>query len=157
MISLSKKEFKPKVILLSLLFVPLIVLNIIGIIVDYTYILIVTLLSILILYFVFLLCLKLYLKPNRKYMVIENDKIKFYKLIKTKEILDFEIAFEEIEVVDYYKITSLKAWILSLISYRVPKCVFLTLKNKDEKFIGYLELNLVNIIFQGKNIKIILH
>ena len=155
MINLSQKEFLPQFILISLLFIPSIVAIFVATIVEYDLKKLILFLSFLVIYLIVYLFLKSFFKKNRRFLLKKEDKIKVFNNYKGKPSLDFEIDIQDISFIEYLNIISVKGWVYSLISYHVPKCVFITLNNGRQLFLGYLNISQVEEIFQQVNIKII--
>ena len=84
------------------------------------------------------------------YVIIVYDDV-----IKGK--LELTLSFDQIHALTYYQITSFKGWLLSLLTYRLPKSVYVQYtdgKNFDERFIGYLDYADVKKIADITNTKL---
>ena len=81
-----------------------------------------------------------------------SKRKKHYLLLKDNEI-KLEVQFYEIVRFEYYRINSIKGWLM-LFSYIFPKCVYLTYNSNGEeqkKFIGYLDIGDIKEVSKKTN------
>ena len=159
MIYLKQKQFKPAVILLSILFSPAIIVMLITTIAFYKLELLIILLSLVIIYLLLLLFfLKVsYSKKNYLELGRDNMKIVYPNINKGENELD--INYSEINSFDYYKITSFKGWLI-LTSFVLPQCVFITYNNNGNEItelMGHLDYEYIKNLASEKKIKFIEH
>ena len=156
---LEKKQFKPSVILLSVIFLPIIITIIIAICLTFKKELLLALFTIVLIYSVLIIVFWKISQCKNKYLLLENDRIKvIYPNINNGENR-LELSLKQIVKIDYYKITSFKGWFI-LFSFVVPKCVFITYKkdnNEYTDFIGYMDFDDVKKFANNNDIKLIIH
>ena len=150
---LEQKQFKPAMILFGIPFIPCIIGLIIVNIMSFKIELLIMLLIILGIYLTLVIILWKLSIRKKQYLFIEDKvmKLEFYDSINGKTKL--ELQFDEIIQFEYYRINSIRGWLM-LFSYIFPKCVYLTYNvNGDEqtRFIGYLDIKDVKEISKITN------
>lgn len=159
MIYTNKAILKPIIIVLSVLFIPsIIVLTIYCIFFSnfQGYII----LAIFI--FLFIVGIIVAIKEaysHRNYIKINTSffEIKFDNLSSNGQAII--VNYDDIVQIGYYKINSFISW-LQLLSYQIPKVAFITIHENENiitKAIGYFEKNDLIKICESKNIKLIIH
>lgn len=138
---LEQKQFKPAMILFGIPFIPCIVGLIIANIILFKIELFILLLVIIFIYVIAVMSFwKLSRRQNHYICVKEsNIELEFCDFVNGETKL--ELQFNQITKFEYYKITSIRSWLM-LFSYVFPKCVYITyILNGEEqtKFIGYLD------------------
>ena len=159
MIYTNKAILKPIIIVLSVLFIPsIIVLTIYCIFFSnfQGYII----LAIFI--FLFIVGIIVAIKEaysHRNYIKINTSffEIKFDNLSSNGQAII--VNYDNIVQIEYYKINSFISW-LQFLSYQIPKVAFITIHENENiitKAIGYFEKNDLIKICESKNIKLIIH
>lgn len=150
---LEQKQFKPAMILFGIPFIPCIIGLIIANILLFKIELLVILLVIIVVYLIIVIILRKLSKRKNHYLLLKDYEIKleFYDFINKK--VNLEIKFSEIVRFEYYRINSIKGWLM-LFSNIFPKCVYLTYNVNGEeqtKFIGYLDIKDIKEISKKTN------
>ncbi|MBS5853550.1 MAG: SoxR reducing system RseC family protein [Bacilli bacterium] len=150
---LEQKQFKPAMILFGIPFIPCIIgLVIANILLNKIELLVI--LSIIIgVYLIIVSILWKLSKRKNHYLLLKDHEIEleFYDSFNGK--IKLEVQFEEIVRFEYYRINSIKGWLM-LFSYIFPKCVYLTYNVNGEeqtKFIGYLDIRDIKEISKKTN------
>lgn len=139
---LDQKQFKPTMILFGIPFVPciigLIIANIMLLKIEW----LIMLFIILSIYLIIVIISWKLSKRKNYYLLIKDNimELNFYDSINGKTKL--ELQFGEVIKFEYYRINSIRSWLM-LFSYIFPKCVYLTYtvnKKEQTKFIGYLDI-----------------
>ena len=160
MIYTNKAILKPIIIVLSVLFIPsIIVLTIYCIFFSnfQGYII----LAIFI--FLFIVGIIVAIKEaysHRNYIKINTSffEIKFDNLSSNGQAII--VNYDDIVQIEYYKINSFISWLQLLFTYQSPKVAFITIHENENiitKAIGYFENNDLIKICESKNIKLIIH
>lgn len=139
---LEQKQFKPAMILFGIPFIPCIIGLIIANIMFFEIELLIMLMVILLIYLSIVLILMKLSKRKNHYLLLKDDIVEIVFHDFDKGITKLEIPFNKIKKIEYYRIVSLKSWLM-LHSYIYPKCVFLTYDSNGEevtKFIGYMDI-----------------
>lgn len=162
MIYLNKKQFLPAMILISIMFVP-IMLMLTCLCLFYNVFQPFLIIGILLVtYLLLIFCFFKISKSTKNYLIINNDGLDICCGNKycDKNTGVWKVPYNEIARIDYYRISSLKGWV-SLWTGLLPKCVFITIQNRGGKensvFIGYLDLDQVKLIANTGNIEIFVH
>lgn len=139
---LEQKQFKPAMILLGIPFVPCIIGLIIANVMLLKIELLIMLFIILGIYLIIVILLWKLSKRKNQYISIKENvmELVFHDFMNGKTKL--ELQFDEIIKFEYYRINSIRGWLM-LFSYIFPKCVYLTYNVNGEektKFIGYLDI-----------------
>lgn len=139
---LEQKQFKPSMILFGILFIPYIIGLIIANIMLFEIELLIILLMIIGIYLTIVIIFWKLSKRKEKYILIKDNimELEFLDFISGKTKL--ELQFDEIIQFEYYRINSIRGWLM-LFSYVLPMCVYLTysVNGKEQtKFIGYLDI-----------------
>lgn len=150
---LEQKQFKPAMILFGIPFIPCIIGLIIANILLFKIELFVILLIIIGVYLVIVIILWKLSKKKNHYLSLKDNEIEleFYDFINKK--VKLEVRFDEIVRFEYYRMNSIKGWLM-LFSNIFPKCVYLTYNvNSEEqtKFIGYLDIKDIKEISKKTN------
>ena len=153
---LENKQFKPAMILFGIPFIPSIIGLIIANIMVFEIELLIVLLLVLVVYITIVLILWKISKRKNHYLLLKNDEIEivFHDFFNGKTKL--ELPYNKIKNIEYYRITSLKGWLM-LFSYVFPKCVYITYEINGEeqtKFIGYMDYKDVKEVAKNNNIEI---
>lgn len=159
MIYTNKAQFKPIIILLSILFVPAILSLIVCCFIIPSTTIYCILFAFFIIYCLGIFAVKKESNSRRNYLKIGNDSIiiKFDNF--SADDNEKEIMFNDIIQIDYYKINSFISWI-GLLSLQCPKIAFLkyACDNKViQKPIGYFEKVDIERMCFTHNIKLIVH
>ena len=158
MYNLSKKQFKPAIIFLSIIFYPLFLGVLAVLICNFDIIILITFLMLLLVYIILIIFYKK-ISNNKNYNLIIYDckmVINYPNIKKMKHVL--EIYYDSIIKLEYYKISSLVSW-FQLLNGVVPKCVFITyIKNGIEvcELMGHMEFKDINKIANDKKINLII-
>lgn len=150
---LEQKQFKPAMILLSIPFVPcisgLIIANILLLKIE-----LLIMLSIIIgIYLIIVIILWKLSKRKKHYLLLKDHMIELEFYDSTSGKVKLEVQFDEIVRFEYYRINSIKGWLM-LFSYIFPKCVYLTYNAngvEQTKFIGYLDIKDIKEISKNTN------
>ena len=150
---LEQKLFKPAMILFGIPFIPCIIGLAIANILLFKIKLLVILSIIIGVYLIIVIILWKLSKRKNHYLLLKDHEIEleFYDSINGK--VKLEVQFEEIVRFEYYRINSIKGWLM-LFSYIFPKCVYLTYNangEKQKKFIGYLDIGDIKEIAKKTN------
>ena len=150
---LEQKQFKPAMILFGIPFIPCIIGLIIANIMLLKIELLIMLFVILGSYLIIVIILWKLSKRKNHYLLIKDNvmELEIYDSIYGKTKL--ELQFDEIIKFEYYRITSIRGWLM-LFSYIFPKCVYLTYNVNGEeqtKLIGYLDIKDVKEISKITN------
>lgn len=153
---LERKKFKPAMILFGTSFIPCIIGLIIANIILFKVELLVMLLLVIFIYLIIVFNLWKLSKRKNYYLQVKEDVIEldFYDSIDGK--IKLELQFKQIIKFEYYRINSIKGWLM-LFAYIFPKCVYMTYNiNGDEqtKFIGYLDIKDIKEISKNTNIEL---
>ena len=159
MIYTNKAMLQPMIIVLSVFFIPIIIVLTIYCIVFSNFQGYIILASFS---FVFIVCIIATIKEaysQRNYIKINTlfFEIKFDNLSSNRQAII--VNYDDIVQIDYYKINSFISW-LQLLSYQSPKVAFITIHENENiitKAIGYFEKNDLIKICESKNIKLIIH
>lgn len=159
MIYTNKAQFKPIIILLSVLFVPSISALIVCCFLIPSIPIYCILFSFLIIYCLSIFAIKKESNSHRNFIKIGENSliIKFDNF--SADDNENEIMFNDIIQIDYYKINSVISWI-GLLSMQCPKIAFLkyTCDNKViQKPIGYFEKVDIERMCFTHSIKLIVH
>lgn len=150
---LDEKQFKPEMILFGILFIPCIIGLIIVNVLLFEIKLLIMLLIIIGIYLTIVTILWKLSKRRNHYFLIKDNVIELgiYDSINGK--VKTEVEFDKIVRFEYFRINSIKGWLM-LFSYVFPKCVYLTYnKNGEEQteFIGYLDIKDIKEISKQTN------
>lgn len=155
---LDEKQFKPMLIILSVIFLPFIVLLGIIMFLDFELIILVIELSILIIYIMLIFILRKDSKSKGNYLIIHDEMFEIYYPNIGEGTHKLKINFCDIIEIKYYKITSIRGW-LQILGYVVPKCTYITYKKYGKKItelMGFFDLNDIREITNKKGIKLII-
>ena len=139
---LEQKQFKPAMILFVIPFIPCIIGLIIANILLFKIELLIMLSIIIGVNLIIVIILWKLSKRKKHYLLLKDNEIKLEFLDSVKGKIKLEVQFDEIVRFEYYRINSIKGWLM-LFSYIFPKCVYLTYNSNGEeqkKFIGYLDI-----------------
>lgn len=158
MFDLNKRGFKPLAILYSIVLLPCCIGLTIGTCFDFEVRLLIINIALWCCYFFILFAFYFgYNRGNKKMNVCENYfEIFIYK--SGKLYAKSLIKYCEIKYIEYYRITSIKGW-LGLIGYILPKSVMIIYKekyNKQNEFLGFMNLKDIKQILENKKIKLII-
>lgn len=156
---LEEKQFKPAIIMFSILFIPIIVAVTIAISFSYQIELLVILFVVILVYLTLTFIIWRISARKTYYLQVNKETINICYPNINNENCKLELLYKEIKKIDYYKITSLAGWMM-LFNYAFPKCVFITyVKNGKEKtdFIGYLDLYDIKQIANNNQIQLVVH
>lgn len=150
---LEQKQFKPAMILFGIPFIPCIIGLVIANILLFKIELLIMLSIIFGAYLIIVIILWKLSKRKNHYLLLKDYEIEleFYDSINGK--VKLEVQFDEIVRFEYYRINSIKGWLM-LFSYIFPKCVYLTYNENGEeqkKFIGYLDIGDIKEIAKKTN------
>lgn len=151
---LEQKQFLPAMILFGIPFIPSIIGLVFANLFFFRIQLLIILILILSIYLSIILILIKLSKRTRNYLLLKDNNIEIAFLDSDIGIVKLDIPFKKIKKIEYYRITSLKGWLM-LHSFIYPKCVFLTYDVKGEeftKFIGYMDLKDVKEVAKKSNI-----
>lgn len=159
MIYTNKAMLQPMIIVLSVFFIPIIIVLTIYCIVFSNFQGYIILASFI---FLFIVCIIATIKEaysQRNFIKINDSffEIKFDNLSSNGQAII--VNYDDIVQIDYYKINSFISW-LQLLSYQIPKVAFITIHENENiitKAIGYFEKNDLIKICESKNIKLIIH
>ena len=160
MISLSRSQFLPAMILISVLFVPIVSVLIWVSFLDHILFLFVGLL--LVIYLILALYFFRTSRSQKNYLIMNDDGLDICcgNQYCNKDTGIWKISYAQIRQIDYYKLSSPMGW-FSLWNGLLPKCVFLTFRDLSGKeisvFIGYLEFDQVNSIAKTGGIELLVH
>lgn len=157
---LEKKQLQSQLILLSAVFLPFVIITLIAYFITFDKIAIIILSSILVVYTIIVFVLFfLSMKKSNYLKVMDNTLIINYPNINGGNGY-LEIISNKIISIDYYKITTPKNWLM-LFNYVLPKCVYITYQDANNKFcrdfIGYLDINDIKRISRQLNVKLAVH
>ena len=150
---LEQKQFKPAMILFGIPFIPCIIGLIIANVLSFKIELMIMLLIIVGIYFTIVIILWKLSKRKNHYILLKENLIELEFCDFISGQVKLELQFDEIIKFEYYRINSIKGWLM-LFSYLFPKCVFLThcINGKEEtKFIGYLDIKDIKEISKNTN------
>ena len=139
MIFLNAGILKPELVFTSIISFPIIALSLIATFLDFQIKFLVTSLSIVILYSAIVFFIYKASKSKKYYIYLEGD----FLIINYINMHCSKINIGNISKVEYYKMSSVKNWIL-LHSYVLPQCVFITYQNDGVEVcdnLGYPQLN----------------
>lgn len=139
MIYLNKGFFKPTAIIFSVILAPITIACLIISILDFTMGRMLVSLAFIAVYTLLIIFVYLYSKRKDYYLLNDEELfiIKYPNVASNLE--ELKLKTEDILKIEYYKLSSLKAWCL-LLSYISPGAVFITFRSgtKEEcKLIGY--------------------
>ena len=139
---LDQKQFKPEMILFGIFFIPCIIGIVIANILQFKIELLIILSIIIGIYLIVVVIIWKQSKRKKHYLLLKDHEIEleFFDYINGEEKI--EIRFEEIVRFEYYRMNSIKGWLM-LFVYTFPKCVYLTYNasgKEQTKFIGYLDI-----------------
>lgn len=156
---LEPKQFKPGIILAGFMFVPCILgLIIVNILFFRTELLIILLIFFLI-YLIDIFFLFRQSKKKNHYLLVKNNEIELFFVDLIDGQIKLELQFDQIIQFEYYRINSIKGWLM-LFSYTLPKCVYITYLKDGEnitKFIGYLDIKEIKEISQKTKTELKIH
>lgn len=160
MIFLNRGYFRPMLIILSLVFLPIIALGVLWLVQAETFMPLIGIAIVAIIYFSLLLIVKKISKSTKYYLMSNPDyiEIKYPNLAKNNN-LDFSIPNTDIIQFDYCKLASIKAWLLIPV-YDLPQCVFMTYMENGTKvckLIGYMGYGDVQELAQRIKVKLVVH
>ena len=159
MYNLSEKQFKPCIIFMSILFLPLISSLIVVLILHFTICVLIVFLILLSLYvFLIILFRKLYNKENTNLILYENKMVINYPNVNNCKN-SLELNYDDIIKLEYYRLSSIVSWFQLVYNYVLPKCVFITYdKNYDVRceLMGHMDLKDIKKIANEKGIKLII-
>jgi len=150
---LEQKQFKPAMILFGIPFIPCIIGLIIANVLSFKIELMIMLLIIVGIYFIIAIILWKLSKRKNHYILLKENLIELEFCDFISGQVKLELQFDEIIKFEYYRINSIRGWLM-LFSYLFPKCVFLTycINGKEEtKFIGYLDIKDIKEISKNTN------
>lgn len=156
MISLSHAQFKPTVILLSLIFVPLILATLILCLLDNMFDIFMLFVCLTVSYTLIIIILSKIFKRNKYCLVLYDAYFVATYPNLGKRCGHIQVTYEDIVRLEYYKISSLKSWLL-LFNYVVPQSVFITYKCKNEiitELLGYMEYEEIKKLTAEKGISL---
>ena len=140
MIYLNKGAFKPMLILISIILLPLSISCLLLTIYDFRVQTFIISLAMLFVYFCTILGIYKHSKTSKYYLTLQDNT---YMLINypnvSSNMQPLKLNYNEIIKMEYYKITSIKAWCL-LICYVCPQCVYITYAQngkEESRLIGY--------------------
>lgn len=152
---LEQKQFKPAMILFGIPFIPCIIGLIVANVILFKVELLIILLTVLSVYLTIVFILWKLSKRKNHYLLLKKDglDISFHDFTNGK--VQLELSFDQITKIEYYRINSLKGWLM-LFSNVFPKCVYITynINGKEQtKFIGYMDIKDVKEV-ANNNIKL---
>ena len=146
---LDKKQFLPEIIAVSALLLPVIVALTIAFFLCLETKFLIILCAFVLTYVA--IALFLWQNSRREMFFLEltetEARIVYEDLVKGKT--ELHLSFQDIHTLTYYKITSPKAWLMTLLAYCVPQSVYLKYtdgKETCERLIGYLDYDAVQEI-----------
>lgn len=143
-------------ILLGIPFIPCIVGLIICNIHVFKIELFIILLIIIMVYFIIIFILWKLSRRKKYYLLVKNDSVELKFCDYNDDKIQLILPFEQIVKFEYYKINSIKSWLM-LYTTILPKCVFITYNQNGEeqtKLIGYLDLKEIKEIAKKTNSKL---
>ena len=160
MIYTNKAMLQPMIIVLSVFFMPIIIVLTIYCIVFSNFQGYIILACFI---FLFIVCIIATIKEaysQRNFIKINDSffEIKFDNLSSNGQAII--VNYDDIVQIEYYKINSFISWLQLLLSYQSPKVAFITIRENENiitKAIGYFEKNDLIKICESKNIKLIIH
>ena len=157
---LQQKQFKPAMILHSIVFVPCIVGLLIGNIVSFNMILFITLLVLSAIYAALISFLWKMSKNKGHYLLLKSEGIEITFLDIYEGQAKINLPYDQIKYFDYYRINSLAGW-FCLYCGVLPKCVYITYDDingeEQTKFIGYMDYKDIKKITDTNNIRLKVH
>lgn len=157
MINLREQGVAGHLILVNFVFFPLTLMAFLGVIFTWDAVLIISFILLFAFYILSIIGINRYYKSKKKCMLIEGETIHFYKFVKGEYLLYNKILFKDIYEVNYYKISSIKTWLLTIFLLREPKGVYILTYTMPEYFIGYLSKKQVEEIFEKNGVKVVYH
>lgn len=156
---LEQKQFKPSMILLGILFVPCIIGLIIANVMLLDFELLIILFIIIVIYLMIIIILWKISRNKNHYILIKDNIMELKFLDSFNGETKFELKFDDIIRFEYFRINSIRGWLM-MYTLVYPKSVFLTYNlNGDEqtKHIGYLDINDVKEISKITNSDLIIY
>ncbi len=150
---LEQKQFKPAMILFGIPFIPCIIGLIIANLLLFKLELLIMLSIIIGVYLIIVIILWKLSKRKNHYLLLKDNEIELEFVDSIKGKIKLEVQFDEIVRFEYYRINSIKGWVM-LFSYIFPKCVYLTYNSNGEeqkKFIGYLDIGDIKEVSKKTN------
>ncbi len=154
MINLSRAQFKPAVILLSVLFVPLMLAAFVLCLLDYTFDIFMLFVCLTVCYTTIIIIMSKVLKRSKYCLVLFDAYLEATYPNLGKRCGRIQVKYEDIVRLEYYKISSLKSWLL-LFNYVVPQSVFITYKCNNEiitELLGYMQYEEIKKLTAEKGI-----
>ena len=154
---LSKNAWKAYVIIAGLFFVPFCVAFIILTILDFSTTMLIVTICLNLVYAIIIVIIRI-VTNNRvsRAIFIEENVVE----IVTKEF-NIKLGFDELVEIEYYRLISIKTWLLVLFNCPLPTYTYITYINKygveNYMFIGYLDYKDVKEIAQKTNTKLKVH
>ena len=139
MIYLNKGCFKPMLILMSVILLPISIACLFLTIYDFQVKLFVISLVMFFVYFCVILGLYKHSKSRKYYLTLQDNTYILINYPNISNMQTLELNCNEIIKMEYYKITSVKAWFM-IFDYVGPQCVYITYaKNgkEESRLIGY--------------------
>ena len=158
MIYLNSGFFKPLFVLVSFLTLPLIV-AIWGLFLleDKIEVLVVAIIFSLC-YFLCVLGIYRHSKMQKYILVVQDNSSLSIKYPNIQKNNTLELSIDQIINIEYYKITSIKAWCM-LYNCIAPQCAFLTYETNQERksaFIGYPDIKQLQELCDTYNIRLVI-
>ena len=157
MYNLSEKQFKPCVIFISLEFIPILVLLIVALILDFSISILIVFLFLLSMYiFLIVLFKKLYVKENSNLILYDNKMVINYPNINNCNNV-LEINYDDIIKLEYFRLFSIVSWFQLFYSWVLPKCVYITYEENYDvrcELMGHMDLKDVKKIAIEKGIEL---
>lgn len=133
MIYLSEGAFKPALIFISLIFLPMSVGCLVLTFVDFRVELLIVSLLMILSYSLIVFGIYKFSKTKKYYLIKEDE----YIVINYSNIDCLKIDVRNILEIEYYKISSVKAWFM-LYNCIWPQCAFITYVNNEKKECKYI-------------------
>ena len=156
MIYLNSAEFKPFVILISVAILPVIISLLILNLFAFRISLLVILMMIVVGFVVAILVVYNNSKTKKYYLKVHKThlELKYPNIGNGRN--ELKVEYENIIRLEYYKITSFRAWLM-LYNYVLPKCVYITYTengNVINELIGYMNYDDVKKISENNVIEL---
>lgn len=157
MLYLDKKQFTPQFIFFSVLFLPAITALAIGCCISFGIEVLIVLGSLTLTY----LTIVFYLWKNASkelfYIALSESYATIFYDDNIQGGTKLNLRFDQLHTIKYYRITTIKGWLMSLLSYRCPKSIYLEYWDGSDLigcFIGYLDYADVEKIANITNVKL---
>ncbi len=157
---LEKEAFKPLMIFLGIVFIPLLILNIITIIIDQSLVLVISLPCLCLAYGLSIFGSYKLCNSKKQFMKMEDDIIEIVYSGVNQGKNTLTINLSQVMYFHYYKMNSFESWFLAALG-TPPNSFFITYIHDDgceiTEQIGYMKYSDVIDIGKKYNIQIVMH